>query len=335
MQDGDIIWITDNKIMYDSVEDIDTAVVVDKDDKITTNPTSYDKENIILYHLRTVGINDIGLITNIATGLLNRQSKNPKTLKYIDENVAFLRLAQGKSIDFIKTGFKYKIASYLRKEKKPYFLVYNYSNEKKLYNKIRAKNKIKKKNGQHTEMLNVSMAKSPLNELCWDIEKWERNNFTFGENAWIKDCEDVYELYLNQNTDFNEDNYWIIKDLYIQFNKDYNKIFRLKAGEFGETAKQNFKGRIITLYENYKEKIKQLNIDHNEKVNYCILASYKKDEKDNRKNKSAKFAWAVVGDEMLENLQNNSIWYKNKILVQTTLDDAESKEYLGRYYKFI
>lgn len=138
-QDGDIIWVADNELMYNSIEDVDTAVVVDKDDKITIDPTKYDKENIITYHLRTIGGNDIGLITNIATGLLNRQSKNQKTLKYIDDNVAFLRLAQGKSIDSIKTGFKYKIASYLRKEKKPYFLIYKYDREKQFYDKIRKK----------------------------------------------------------------------------------------------------------------------------------------------------------------------------------------------------
>lgn len=202
------------------------------------------------------------------------------------------------------------------------------------------------------------MSKTPLNELCWDIEKWECENFTFGERAWTKNCEDIHKYLLDNDVEFIEENYWTVKKIYNEFNKNYNKIFRLRAKETGEIAEENFKNRIISLYERYRDKINKLDIDINEKVNYCVLASYVKDEKDMKKDKdkikkanlkakktgkygyklnekSTKFAWAIVGDEMIENLKKNSNDCIKQVISETTFDDINGEEYLGRYYKFI
>jgi len=339
-EDGDIIWVVKDNTIYESVEDEDVSVVVDKDDKSSAQKTMYNIENLIEYERRTLS-QRIGDITNKSTGLGNQTPQSLKSKKYIDDQMVFFRLAQGHEIDSIKTGTKYEIASYYNNIKLPYFLIYRYPKEKAFFNKIKKENKIKKISEQEQDRYNVSLAHSPMNELCWDIEKWQRKilgDFNFQSKA------NTYKLLMNNEFEFNELDYQKVKLLYNEFNSDYSNLLKEYKND------DDLDKRIVSLYDDYKSNINNLNINRNELVNYCVLVSYVKDkedlEKDNIKinkmqnkgkiarihDKSTKFVWVVVPEDLLKNIKNNSKVNTN-IIVETDFNDNEGAEYLGRYYK--
>lgn len=53
------------------------------------------------------------------------------------------------------------------------------------------------------------------------------------------------------------------------------------------------------------------------------------------KNRDKVFCWAMVGDYMLKNLRINSFGYTQSKITETTKDDVDAKEYMGRYYKIL
>lgn len=341
-QDGDIIWVTKDDIIYNSIEDEDIAVVVDKDDKALGGKILYNIDNLIEYERRTLS-QRIGDITNKSTGLCNQTPESDKSKKYIDDQMVFFRLAQGHEIDSIKTGTKYEIAAYYKNIKLPYFLIYRYPREKAFYNKIKKDNKEKSKKGQQQDRYNISLAHSPMNELCWHIEKWQRkiiNNFNLASNN------ETYKLLMNNNASYNEDDYWIVKNIYNEFNSDYADVLKENKDS------KDLDKYIMSLYDDYKDRVDKLSINKTELTNYCVLASYVKDKQDLEKedkriakakergkrtiiyDKSSKFAWIVVPNEMIKNLKSNS--KENNInIVETIKDDENSFECLGRYYKII
>jgi hypothetical protein len=336
--DGDIIWVTDNQIIYKSIEDEDTAVVVDKDDKSSASKNFYNIENLIEYERRTLS-QRIGEITNISTGFANQTPNSEKSKKYIDNQNVFLRVAQGHEIDSIKTGTKYEIAPYYKSVKLPYFLIYRYPKEKAFYRKIRKQNKIKKKSGQNTDRYNVSLSHSPMNELAFDIEKWEIDILKKFNNT---NYSDTYKLLIDDSIEVNENNYNVVKQIYNEFNSEYKILIKKHKGD------KDIDKRIISFYDNYKSKVNLLNINKKELINYCVLVSYVKDKTDlekdrlrieqaNSKNKvtriydkSTKFAWVVVPDGMIKNLKANS-----KVNNIAIVESEDGEEYLGRKYKII
>lgn len=333
--DGDIIWVTNDETIYNSVENEDIAVVVDKDDKSLAEKTIYDINKLIEYESRTLS-QRIGEITNISTGFSNQTPKSDKSKKYIDDQNVFLRVAQGHEIDSIKTGTKYVIAPYYKSVKLPYFLIYRYPREKRFYNKIRKENKLKKKNNQQEDRYNVSLTHSPLNELAWDIEKWEIDILK-DLNATVNN--NTYHLLMDDSVKFDKNEYTEIKTVYNEFNIEYKNILK----EYKDD--KDIDKRIMSLYDDYKNKVNTLKINNKSLVNYCVLVSYVKDEEDLKKDqnyidkaksknktarihdKSSKFAWVVVSDKMIENLKDNS---DGKGLSIVKSDEGE--EYLGRKY---
>ena len=340
--DGDIVWVSNENILYDSIEDEDVSVVVDKDDKSSAERIVYNIDNLIEYERRTLS-QRIGDITNKSTGLVNQTPNSKKSKMYIDDQVVFFRLAQGHEIDSIKTGTKYEIAPYYNNIKLPYFLIYRYPREKAFLNKIKRDNKIKKINGQNPDRYNVSFSKSPMNELCWNIEKWQ---IELLKGFQLQINNDSYKLLMNDSVIFNDKNYWQIKKIYNQFNNDYKNLIKEHKGE------EDLDKYIVSLYDDYRVKVKGLKIQRDEVVNYCVLSSYVKDKEDLEKDrvktdratksgktarihdKSTKFVWVVVPDEILKNLKMNSP-INNNIIIETDSEDVQGQEYLGRYYKII
>jgi hypothetical protein len=338
--DGDIIWVTNNEIIYNSIEDEDTGVVVDKDDKALAQKSAYDLDNLIEYERRTLS-QRIGDITNKSTGLINQTPESEKSKKYIDDQMVFFRLAQGHEIDSIKTGTKYEIAGYYNNIKLPYFLIYRYPKEKSFLQKIKKENKLKKKNGQQEDRYNVLSAHSPMNELCWNIEKWQTKILS---NFQMNSDNSTYKLLLNHDAKFNDTDYWKVKDLYNEFNKEYKELLKEHKGD------EDLDKIIVSFYDSYKADVNKLNMPKSELTNYCVLASYVKDEKDLEKDtvkiekmikhgkiarihdKSTKFAWIVMPEEMIKNLKANSA-INNNIIIKSVCNDIDATEYLGRYYK--
>lgn len=336
--DGDIIWVTNNNIIYKSIEDEDTAVVVDKDDKSSASKIIYNIDELIEYERRTLS-QRIGDITNKSTGFSNQTPNSEKSKKYIDDQNVFLRVAQGHEIDSIKTGTKYEIAPYYNKVKLPYFLIYRYPREKAFYNKIKRENRKKKKLSQEPDRYNVSLSHSPMNELAWDIEKWE-TNILKQFNSVVNN--DTYKLLMDYSININKDDYFMVKKAYNEFNADYADILK----DFKDD--KDIDKRIMSLYDNYKYIINSLSIPKNELINCCVLASYIKDKEDLEKDririekakskgkrtvvydKSSKFVWVVAPEGILDNLKKNS--KKNTLAI---IQDNLGEEYLGRKYKIV
>ena len=152
----------------------------------------------------------------------------------------------------------------------------------------------------------------------------------------------TYGLLMDKDAYFKENEYLLVKNIYKAFNNDYSNLLKEYKGD------KDINKRIMSLYDNYKNNVNQLNINKSSLVNYCVLVSYVKDEEDiindNRRiekakvkgkavrihDKSSKFAWEVVPDGMISNLKNNSDCKKISIIES---DDGE--EYLGRKYKIV
>lgn len=342
--DGDLNAVTDNKDILNSV--IISPIIIDVQDKATTDEVEYNIDNLIKYHSRTLD-SRIGEITNVSSAICNRDDYLTGTKeqhKRLDDYIAICRILQGKEIDYVKTGLRFEMRHKIKKtgKKLPYFLIYKYPNKKTTLDKIKKKNKSKWKkieeetNGKITPEVvekygiiptNVIKSKSPLNLNCIDIEKWERDNF-----LWNNNYKNTSHLLINQNVKENED-----------VNKEIRKIYREYLTELKEIKEdldlksndedKKFDGRISRLIDNTKNKILGLKSTDDEKydraeiVNSCVLTSYK--------NNYPSFAWIMVGDDIVKNLKNNTDKSKQRLIIECDIGDKDAKEFLGKYYKFI
>ena len=131
--DGDAVLLCNNPIIINSK--IDKPIIIDIEDKAMTEAKVYTKENITNYELNSRD-NRIGEITNVATSIENKYTKNEKTKKHYSDNASLLRIFQGKEIDFLKTGLRWQMNKNLRNhlKKLPFFLLYNYPKKLKTSN---------------------------------------------------------------------------------------------------------------------------------------------------------------------------------------------------------
>ena len=138
--DGDSFYLCYDPLIVSSK--INKPIVVDIDDKKSSNAVEYNQENIINYECNSRD-NRIGEITNVATSILNQYTEDEYWQNVNADKVSLLRLYQGKEIDFIKVGYRWVLTKNLRKHLKrlPYFLLYNYPKKLNVYNKIRRINK--------------------------------------------------------------------------------------------------------------------------------------------------------------------------------------------------
>jgi hypothetical protein len=173
-EDGYNFMLCNNKVIIESK--IHSPIVVEMNDKESVVPTKYNKKNITEYEMKSRD-SRIGEITNIATSILNRYSENPIRIKDKNDDVALLRLTQGKEIDYVKTGIRWSINKKMRDnlDQLPYFLLYNYPKKLKKYEEQRKYN-LKIEDQDYKAELNGYHSCSPLNELCEYIIAWERKN---------------------------------------------------------------------------------------------------------------------------------------------------------------
>lgn len=309
--DGDTVLLTDNDIVIKSK--INLPIVVDMEDKKGADPVTYDTENIIKYELNSRD-NRIGEITNIATSILNHYTENPKWKKINEDNIAMLRLYQGKEIDFLKTGFRWHMTKNLSKykDKLPHFLLYNYPNKMKRYKKIKEINKsLENEDKINTDSFN---SPTPLNELCEYIYQWERKKLKM--NNSVKNSQ---KLLTDNSLELND-------------KKIIRKISSIYT-EFTEKLRECDDDSIDELYKEYGEKLNVLknetqSLSADKFINYCIKTAYRSMGIDKS------LCWYLFGDEMINNLKDNSPITKELKIVECNESDIDGKEFLGRYYKF-
>ena len=337
--DGDLNAVTDNIEVLDSV--IISPIIIDVQDKITTDKVLYNVDNLIEYHKRTLD-SRIGEITNVSSAICNRddylfgtESKHKK----LDNHVAICRILQGKEIDYIKTGIRFNMSNKIKRagSKLPYFLIYKYPDKESRLKKIKKKNKSKWKkikeetNGEITPEViekygiiqsNVVKSKSPLNLNCIDIENWERDKF-----LWTHDYTDTTKLLINtdvkENPNVNRD----MKIIYREYLSELKQIKEELDQRKDVDKDKKYDGKINRLINQTKNKVLALPYAKDEIINSCVLTSYR--------NNYSSFCWLMVGDEIIKNLKSNTNKSKNRLIIECDKTDIGAKEFLGKYYKFI
>ncbi len=317
--DGDLFYLCDDPIVINSK--IDKNIIIDIEDKATAKSLPYTKENIIEYEVMTRD-NRIGEITNCSTSIENRYTTNEGVKKIYSDYSSLLRIFQGKEIDFLKTGVRWQLSGGLRKHLKqlPYFLLYNYSDKMKTYNKIREKNK-QIENTKDKINLNAYHSPSPMNELCDYICEWEKKHI-----LWDNDSQDLIDskcLIINNRLDLS--------------NKKYLKLARRRINEYADELKKHFnmkenesKNYILgEIVKKYKTILSEEIAEKEETVaNYVIKASY------GSLSASKSLAWSGYGDYIIKNLKENSPPQKNISIKETSYQTNDSYEYLGKNFEF-
>lgn len=321
--DGDIFFLCDEQIVTDSK--IEKNIILDIEDKATAKSKPYTKENITAYEVMTRD-NRIGEITNAATSIENKYTTNEKIKELYSNYSSLLRIFQGKEIDFLKTGLRWQMSSGLRKHLKqlPYFLLFNYPNQLKTYNKIKEKNK-GIKNKEDKLKLNAYHSPSPMNELCDYICTWEKRNI-----IWRKDADDLADtraLIINNNLDLTDKK--IIKTVRRYINAYADEIRSHIELHREKSDGENHKFNMNEIADKYRRNLcKELGLSEEITANYVIKVSY------NTISVSKAFAWSGYGDYIIKNLKNNSNPMKHISITEVPDKAFNSYEYLGKYYEF-
>lgn len=313
-EDGDAVYLTNNPIIVSSK--IDKPIIIDIEDKVAAKSVPYNIDNIVKFELNSRD-SRIGEITNVATGIENRYTSDTKVKKIYDDFVSLLRVIQGKEIDSLKTGVRWHMNKGLRKYGKqlPYFLLHNYPQKMKTYEKLRNKNK-DIKNKKDRVILNAYKSPSPMNELCDYIETWERKNILWDNNTVDTRC-----LIINNSLNLNDKS--IIKKIRHEINCYSTKLKEIiKVCELNQDYSQ-----VDVLIEDYKTRL--FNIIPNEELlaNYVIKISY------SNNTISKNLAWNAYGDYIVKNLNENSNPKRNITIRETPYQTENSYEYLGKYYE--
>lgn len=321
--DGDIFFLSNNPIIVDSK--INKPIILDIEDKVTTQSKPYTKENIIEYEIMTRD-NRIGEITNVATSIENNYTTNEDIKKLYSDYSSLLRIFQGKEIDFLKTGFRWHMNTGLRKHLKqlPYFLLFNYPKKLSLYKKLSEKNKLIE-NKEDKVKLNAFHSPSPMNELCHYISTWEKKNILWNNN--VENLTNTKDFIINKNLDLSDRKIIRIARRYInEFSDEIRKHIKLHHDK-PDNESQNF--NMDQVADKLKSKLfDALNLDEETIANYVIKASY------NSFSISKSFAWTAYGDYIIKNLRNNSSTKRNISITEVPFETNNSYEYLGKYYEF-
>jgi hypothetical protein len=310
--DGDSVSLCKNKILIDSK--INCPIVADTEDKKSTDAVEYNIDNIIKYECNSRD-SRIGEITNIATSILNQHTEDKHWQKINADNVSLLRLYQGKEIDYVKTGFRWVISKNLRKYLKrlPHFLLFNYPQKMNVYNRIREINKL---TGTDDRIpYNSFKSPSPMNELSEYIFQWEKHNVT-----WDNKFSNNKDLLIDTSYDLNHKG--ILKKI-----KGIYDSFKLEIQLLSNDEKED--NGMSLLYDKYKEKLFEINLQPSHLANYCIKVAYRSMSEDKV------LCWVIFGDDIVENLKKNSPDSKKYRVINSNSGDEEAQEFLGKYYKLV
>lgn len=310
--DGDSVDINDDPILVSSK--INKPIVVDIDDKKSIDPIDYNTENIIKYECNSRD-SRIGEITNVATSILNQCTDDKYWQKVNEDNVSLLRLYQGKEIDFLKTGYRWVLSKGLRRylKKIPYFLLYNYPEKLNVYNKIKSINKTTDKDDRIP--YNAYKSSSPMNELCDYICQWERHHL-----VWDRKVTNTGYLLVNKKYDLSNRHITkSIRQILNSFKMDFQQVL-----DRDEVDKH-----LSILFDEYKKLLYTINLDYEHLANYCISVSYRTISEDKI------LCWALFGDIIIKNLKENSKGCTHSQIINADINDAQAKEFLGKYYKLV
>ena len=316
-EDGDAVLLCSNKTIIDSK--IHKPIIIDIEDKATAKSKLYSKENITEYELNSRD-NRIGEITNVATSIENKYTTNEEVSSVYADFASLLRVMQGKEIDFLKTGLRWQMNKGLRKHLKqlPWFLLFNYPNKLKTYEKLRKINK-NVEDVKDKIKLNAYRSPSPMNELCEYICSWEKHNI-----LWDNSVVDTSCLILNNSIDLNDKK--ILKKIRHLINEYSVKFKELIQKQNGSSTEDYFQSDV--LLETYKNKLLEIVSNEELLANYVIKVSY------SNLSISKSLAWSGYGDYIIKNLRQNSPRNKFVSITEFPYNTDDTYEFLGKYYIF-
>ncbi|MCE5220098.1 MAG: hypothetical protein LLF98_02225 [Clostridium sp.] len=193
--------------------------------------------------------------------------------------------------------------------------MYNYPKKLNVYNKIRRINK--ENNNEDRIPYNAYRSPSPLNELCDYICYWEKHNI-----VWDKKVINNGHLLVNRDLDLsNKHIIKKIKYIYDQFKFDLKNLL--------DEKKEDDNKEFDILFDKYKNKLNEINLDRELLANYCIKVAYRSISEDKV------LCWSLFSDIMLKNLKNNSPDKKQCKIEEVQEVDNDTYEFLGKYYKLI
>lgn len=305
--DGDAVFLCCDPLLIDAK--IDKTMIIDVEDKAMVCEKPYTPENIVQYELNSRD-NRIGEITNVATSILNQYAKQEKWKRINADNVSLLRIYQGKEIDFIKTGLRWSMGRGLRRhlKKLPYFLLYNYPDRLRRYQRI------KQRNGEAEEKLPLPAYRSPspLCELCSYVETWEKKRV-----LWDRDCLDTRCLVVDRNMDLSDK----------AIRRGIRRIINQYADDLRARCANGMDADTLAPF--YLERLSHIVSDERLLANYVIDVSYSAAPL----NKT--LAWRLYGDVLLENLKQNSPPSARTRIVEVPYPGGSAHEFLGKYYEMI
>lgn len=316
-EDGDAVFLSNDEIIIKSK--IDKHIIIDIEDKATAMSKKYTTENITNYEMNSRD-NRIGEITNVATCIENRYTENKEAIKMYSDYASLLRIFQGKEIDFLKTGLRWQLNKGLKKfsEQLPYFLLYNYPNKLKTYDKLIKKNKTIEDKDKKLP-LNAYKSPSQMNELCDYINTWEKKHI-----VWDRNIVNTDSIILNNKYDFT--NKKAMKEIKHIINEYAVKLKDLIDKE-SNSSERDYNATDI-LKEYYMSKLSEIISDEEELANYVIKVSY------SNMSVSKSLAWSGYGDYILKNLTENSPSNKKVTITEVKYETKDTYEYLGKYYEF-
>lgn len=174
--------------------------------------------------------------------------------------------------------------------------------------------------------LPVKVNKSIMNQLAWYIE-----DIDFDLKFFKKEKEFDYTILMDSTYKVNSDSKIYKKILNVL--KKYHRIYELNVHEkrnmietFDYYEEDEDDQELSFLCNEIENELLALCSNKLELADYMISIAYNE-----LKNKSKSILWNVCGEQVVENLKRKS--EKGYYPIETTPDDYDSYEYLGKYYK--
>lgn len=306
--DGDLCFVIDDKVMMQGV-DRNAKIVLDVEDKITSlkeADTIQNKTACILRSLR----NQIGEISNYASAYHNKIPKTKEQKDRYESYIGLLSVINGKCIDFAKTGVMYPVPRMIAKYGRPlpYFMKYA--------------------SPYYKRMKKLSGALSNMNQLCFDIERWEGN---FRKR---RTTEFDWSIMIDPEVGYTEEHFKEIEKIYIEFSKtckelseferqckNYDRYREILSAEgISKELASEFETDWQYYYNVYRNRCQNIVENPKELANIAVELCYGK-----YKNRNKKFMWMMAGKGIVQNIKQVNIRLPQQC------DDGEY-EYLGKTY---
>lgn len=319
---GDLVLVIDDETMKRGVRR-DIPVTLDIEDKITSLEEKNTLDNRVKVVLRDKS-NMIGEISNYATAYHNRIASSDEMKSTYESYIDLLSIANGKCIDYAKTGVMYSIPRYIAKHGRPlpYFMRFA--------------------SPYYFNMKSLSRVYSNMNRLCFEIEDWHRSHkwkrkskrndpyqISDRMNVNFYDRQFDYTIMLDKSIPVDEYKLNQIKDLFLQYYSESDKMLKDHQAKLEKVAnrKDNSNYEYVddinwqAFYNSYRLKAFNICSDICELANYAVMVCYELYPK-----RKKRFMWTVGGEGILCNLKQSE-------QLLPIRDPNGEYEYLGNHFR--